>query len=157
LCSEPLLQYPDFKKGFIVTCDASSTGIGSILSQGQIVHGLPVAYANRVLIKAEKNYSTIERELLAIVWGCKQFRQYIWGRKFTIVTDHKPLTWIFKMNDPSSSIMRLKLKLQEFDYTIVYKKGKENGNSDGLSRMFSGTEPQEAIINALTGKLRTQV
>jgi hypothetical protein len=122
LCSEPLLQYPDFKKGFIVTCDASSTGIGSILSQGPLGHDLPVSYASRVLTKPERNYSTIEREMTAIVWGCKQFRQYIWGRKFTIVTDHKPLTWVFKMNDPSSRLMRLKLKLQEFDYTIVYKK-----------------------------------
>jgi len=77
LCSEPLLQYPDFRKGFIVTCDASSTGIGSVLSQGSIGHDLPVAYASRVLTKAEKNYSVIERELIAIVWGCKQFRHYI--------------------------------------------------------------------------------
>jgi len=76
------------KKGFIVTCDSSSTGIGSIFSQVTLGHDLPVAYANRVLAKAERNYSSIERELTAIVWGCKQFRQYIWGRKFTIVTDH---------------------------------------------------------------------
>jgi hypothetical protein len=152
LSSEPLLQYPDFTKGFIVTCDASSTGIGSVLSQGPLGHDLPVAYASRVLQKAERNYSTIEKELLAIVWSCKQYRQYIWGRKFTIVTDHKPLTWIFKMNDPSSRIMRLKLKLQEFDYTIVYKKEKENGNSDSLSRMFSTTEPEGADINAFTGE-----
>jgi hypothetical protein len=124
MCREPLLQYPDFKKGLIVTCDASSTGIGSVLSQGPHGHDLPVAYASRLLQKTERNYSTIERELLAIVWNCKQFRQYIWGRKFTIVTDHKPLTWIFRMNDPSSRIIRLKLKLQECDYTIVYKEKK---------------------------------
>ena len=130
--------------------DASSTGIGSVLSQGSIGHDLPVAYASRALTKPERNYSVIERELIAIVWGCKQFRQYIWGRKFTIVTDHKPLTWVIKMNDPNSHIMLLKLKLQEFEYTIVYKRGKENGNSDGLTRMFSGTEPEGADINALT-------
>ena len=153
LCSEPLLQYPDFKKGFIVTCDASSTGIGSVLSQGPLGRDLPVAYASRVLTKSEKNYSTIERELLAITWGCKQFRQYIWGRKFTIVTDHKPLTWIFRMNDPHSRIMRMKLKLQEFDYTIVYKRGKENSNSDALSRMFSVTEPVEAAVNAVSKEI----
>jgi len=74
LCSEPLLQYPDFRKGFIVTCDASSTGIGSVLSQGSIGHDLTVVYASRVLTKPEKNYSVIERELIAIVWECKQFR-----------------------------------------------------------------------------------
>jgi hypothetical protein len=59
LCSEPLLQYPDYKKGFIVTCDASSTGIESILSQGPLDHDLSVAYASRVLTKAERNHSTI--------------------------------------------------------------------------------------------------
>ena len=74
----------------------------------------------------------------------------MWGRKFTIITDHKILVWIFKMIDPSSRIMVLKLKLQEFDCTIIYKKGKENGNSGGLSMMFSEIEPEGAIINALT-------
>jgi hypothetical protein len=53
------------------------------------------------------------------------------------LSDHKPLTWIFKKNDPNSRIMRMKLKLEEFDYTIIYKKGKENSNSDGLSRMYT--------------------
>jgi hypothetical protein len=92
LSSEPLLQYPDFRKGFIVTCDASATGLGSVLSQGPLGNDLPVGYCSRVLTKAERNYSTIEREITAIVFGCKQFWQYIWGRKITIVTDHKPLT-----------------------------------------------------------------
>ena len=63
LCSEPLLQYPDYKKGFIVTCDASSTGLGNILSQGTLGYDLPVAYASRVLTKVKRNYYTIEREL----------------------------------------------------------------------------------------------
>ena len=124
------------KKGFIVTCDAIWTGIGSILSQGPLGYDLAFAYASRVVTKTERIYSPIQRELTALVWICKQLRQCIWGRKFEIVTDHKPLTWIFKMNDTSSRIMRLKLKLQEFDYTVEYKKWKENGNSDGLSRMF---------------------
>jgi hypothetical protein len=89
-------------------------------------------------------------ELTAVVWGCKQFRQYMWGQKFTIVTDHKLLIWIFKMIGPSSQIMMLKLKLQELYYTIVYEKGKENRNSGGLSGMFSETEPEGAVVNALT-------
>jgi hypothetical protein len=134
LCSEPLLQYLDFEKEFIVTCNASSSGIEAVLSHGTIGKDLPIAYASRVLNTSEKNYPTIARELTAIVWVCKQFRSYIWGRKFTIVTDHKPLTWIFEMNDPSTRIMRLKLRLEEFEYTIVYKNGKENSNSDGLTK-----------------------
>jgi hypothetical protein len=64
-------------------------------------------------------------------------------------TDQKPLTWMFKMNDPSSRIMRVKLKLQECDYTTVYRKGKENGSSDGLSRVCSETEPEGAFVNGL--------
>jgi hypothetical protein len=112
-----------------------------VLSQGTTGKDLPVAYANRVLTTPEKNYSTIERELTAIVWAYKQFRPYIWGRRFTIVTDHKPLTSSFRMTDPSSRIMRLKLKLEEFDYTIVYKKGnKILMVMDYLSRMYTGTE-----------------
>jgi hypothetical protein len=71
LCNQPLLQYPDFEKEFIVMCDASADGIGSVLSQGIIGKDLPIAYVSRVLTKAEKNYSTIERELTAIVWACK--------------------------------------------------------------------------------------
>jgi hypothetical protein len=78
---------------------------------------------------------------LAITYGAGNLR---------FVTDHKQITWMFKMNDPSSRIMRLKLKLQEFDYTIVYRKWKENGSCDGLSRMFSETEPEGAFVNGLT-------
>jgi len=68
------------------------------------------------------------------------------------VTDHKPLTWIFKINGLSFLIMRLKLKLQEFYYTTVHKKGKESVNSDGLSRIFSETEPRGETVHALTEK-----
>jgi hypothetical protein len=110
----PLGIEPDERNvAVVVTSDASSNGIRSVLSQRPIGKDLPIAYASRVLTAQERNYSTIERELTAIVWACKQFRPYIWGKKFTIATDHKPLAWIFKMNDPSSRIMRLKLKLEE--------------------------------------------
>jgi hypothetical protein len=67
LCNQPLLQYPNFERQFIVTCNASADGIGSILSQGVIGRDLPIAYASLVFTKAEKNYSTIEREPTAIV------------------------------------------------------------------------------------------
>jgi hypothetical protein len=92
LTSEPLLQYPDFARPFVLTTDASNDAIGAVLSQGPIGKDLPIAYASRTLISAERNYPTIEKELLAIVWSCKYFRQYPYGRKVTIVTDHRPLT-----------------------------------------------------------------
>jgi len=74
LCEEPVLQYPDFSKPFIITTDASGTAIGAILSQGLIEKDRPITpYASRILNNVEKNYSTIEKELLAIVYGVKHF------------------------------------------------------------------------------------
>ena len=72
---------------------------------------------------------------MAIIWGTKYFRPYLYGRKFTIVTDHKPLTWIFNIRDPTSRLMRWRLKLEEYEYKVVYKKGKLNSNADALSRV----------------------
>lgn len=72
LCSEPILQYPDFSKPFILTTDASGYAVGGVLSQGTIGKDLPVAYTSRILNSAEQKYSTIEKECLAIVY-CKSF------------------------------------------------------------------------------------
>ena len=135
LTEEPLLQYPDFTKPFVLTTDASNEALGAVLSQVPMGQDLPVAYASRTLLNAEKNYSTREKELLAIIWSCKQYRQYLFGRKFTIVTDHKPLTWVFSVKDPSSRLLRWRLKLEEYDYHIVYKPGIRNTNADALSRI----------------------
>jgi hypothetical protein len=106
LTTEPLLQYPDFSKPFVLTTDASSEALGAILSQGPIGQDLPIAYASRTLNNTERNYSVTEKELLAIVWACRQYRPYLYGKKFTIVTDHKPLTWVFNVKDPSSRLLR---------------------------------------------------
>lgn len=135
LVSAPILQYPDFTQPFNLTTDASDYAIGCILSQGPIGKDLPVAYGSRTLNKAERNYSTIEKELLAIVWACKHFRPYLYGRRFIIMTDHKPLKWIFSVQDPSSRLLRWRLKLEEYDYEIQYKKGRLNTNADCLSRL----------------------
>jgi transposase InsO family protein len=134
LSNEPILQYPDFDKEFILTTDASDEGIGAVLSQGRIGNDLPVAYASRTLNKAERNYNTTEKELLAIVWATKHFRPYLYGKRFKIVTDHKPLTWLFNVKDPSSRLMRWRLKLEEYDYEVLYKEGRQNTNADALSR-----------------------
>ena len=85
------LQYPDFSKPFILTTDASGIAIGGILSQGEINKDRPIAYASRTLTENEIKYNTYEKEALAIVYCVKHFRPYLYGRKFTLVTDHKPL------------------------------------------------------------------
>lgn len=134
LCSEPLLQYPDFTKPFVVTTDASQIAIGGILSQGTIGKDQPIAYTSRLLNDAEQNYSTIERELLAIVYAVNHFRPYLFGRKFQLVTDHKPLVWLNSVKDPTSRLVRWRLKLAEYEYEVIYKAGKTNVNADALSR-----------------------
>ncbi|XP_063994529.1 uncharacterized protein LOC135172231 [Diachasmimorpha longicaudata] len=134
LCKSPILQYPDFTKEFVITTDACGYGIAGILSQGEIGKDLPIAYISRVLGKSEKNYSTIEKEMLAIIYAVNYFRPYVYGRKFTLVTDHRPLTWINSVSSPNSRIVRWRLSMQDFDYRIVYKPGLVNANADALSR-----------------------
>ena len=90
LIAPRVLKYPDFTQRFILNTDASGEGLGAVLPQGTIEKDLPVAFANRSLNRAEKNYSTTEKELLAIVCRMRYFRPYLYGRKFTVVTDHKP-------------------------------------------------------------------
>jgi hypothetical protein len=133
LISKPILQYPDFSKEFILNTDASNEGIGAILSQGQIGKDLPIAYASRNLNKAERNYTTSEKELLAIIWGIRHYRPYLYGRKFKIASDHKPLLWIMNIKDSGSRLLRWRIKLEEYDYEIIYKKGALNTNADALS------------------------
>ncbi|CAK1581928.1 unnamed protein product [Parnassius mnemosyne] len=135
LTNDPILQYPDFNKEFILTTDASNVAIGAILSQGPIGSDKPVCYASRTLNESEVNYSTIEKELLAIVWATKYFRPYLFGRTFKILTDHKPLQWVMNLKEPNSRLTRWKLKLSEYDFSVIYKKGKNNTNADALSRV----------------------
>lgn len=151
LCSEPILQYPDFAKKFIVTCDASDFAIGAVLSQGKIGSDLPVAYASRALTEAEMNYTTTEKELLAMVYATQVFRQYLYGRPFTFVTDHKALIWLNNVKDPVSRLMRWKIKMSEFVYDIVHKSGKQNKNADALSRNVPVLKIDSAFCEGNTG------
>jgi hypothetical protein len=137
--NDPILQYPDFTQEFNLTTDASNYAIGAVLSQGKIGSDKPIAYASRTLNDNEVNYSTIKKELLSIVWATKYFRPYLFGRKFHIVTDHKPLTWLMSLKEPNSRLVRWRLRLEEFDYDIIYKKGKLNSNADALFRIEINT------------------
>ncbi|XP_062526266.1 uncharacterized protein LOC134199436 [Bombyx mori] len=134
LISAPILAYPDFSQPFLLTCDASNYAISAILSQGQIGKDRPIAFASRTLNKAECNYTVTEKECLAVIFGTKIFRPYIYGHHFTVITDHKPLEWLFRCKDPGSRLVRWRLILEEFEYDIKYKKGKLNTNADALSR-----------------------
>jgi hypothetical protein len=135
LTSQPILQYPYFTKEFILTTNASNLGLGAVLSQGDIGKDLPIAYASRNLNSAERNYTTSEKELLAIVWGVKHFRPYLYGKRLKIARDHKPLAWIMNVKDLWSRLIRWRIQLKEYDWEIIYKKGAQNTNADALSRI----------------------
>lgn len=103
--------------------------------QGDPPNDLPIAYASRTVNRAESNYSTTEKELLAIIWSIKPFRPYIYGRKFVIITDYRPLTWLFNVKDLGSRLIRWRLTIEKYDYKILYKPGKLNRYADALSRI----------------------
>lgn len=152
LVDEPILQYPNFSQQFVLTTDASNVGIGGVLSQIKDSKDLPIAYYSRTLNKSEQNYSTTEKELLAIINSVEHFRPCLYGQKFVIFTDHRPLQWLFNCKNPSSKLLRWRLRLNDYEYEIRYKPGRINSNADGLSRLLE-TETTEQV-NLTIKKLR---
>lgn len=135
MASDLILTYPDFNQPFVLTTDASNVAIGGVLSQ--IIEGKekPIAYLSRTLSKAEEKYSATAKELLAIYFSAKTFRPYLYGRSFIIYTDHEPLTKELKLTDATGRVTRQRLYLEQFDFKLIYKQGKQNVVADGLSRI----------------------
>ena len=147
LCSRPCLTPVDFKKEFILTVDASGTGLGAVLSQlGNDGTERPCAYASRSLSDVERKRAPFHLEYMAMTWACKHFKPYLAGRHFTIRTDHKPLLSLNKTK--GTTIERLQMELDQFQpYTIEYMKG-EKIPADGLSRLYENkTEEIEMSLN----------
>ena len=134
LVQEPVLILPDIQKPFRVDTDASGYGVGAILSQEKEGNWHPVAYFSKALSPCQQRYSTTERELLSIVLAVEHFQIFLYGEKFTVVTDHEPLKHLLKTKEPASRLIRWRWRLSKFDFTIVYRKGIKNGNADALSR-----------------------
>lgn len=153
LINPPVLAHPDFDKPFVLTTDASSLGLGAVLSQAQDGHDKPIAFASRALNDREaaraKTHST-ETELLAVAWGAKQHRPFLYGKKFILRTDNKALLGLKKMNNDNEEISqyREKLRLGGYDFDVEFKSGKINTNADALSRMYTMkivTDPEEKL------------
>ncbi len=134
LTTSPLLAYPDHSGKFFLDTDASGTGIGAVLSQEQGGHERVIAYASRTLTKAERNYCVTRRELLAVVFYVRYFRPYLYGRHFTIRTDHGSLRWLLNFRNPEGQIARWTQILGEYDYEIIHRPGRSHQNADSLSR-----------------------
>lgn len=146
ITTHPILRYPNMDKTFKIYTDASNYAIGAVLMQD----GQPCFYASRTLNPHEINYSTIEKELLAIIWAVKLFRPYIFGKEFYIHTDHQALKWLYTKylgKDLNPRLQRWILSLGEYQMKIEYLQGKDNKIADFLSRINADTN--EINLNTL--------
>ena len=141
LMQTPVLYLYDPKLPLKLACDASSYGVGAVLSlmlPDQSEH--PIAYASRTLNKHEKMYSQLDKEGVAIIFGLKKFNQYLYGSHFTLSTDNKALRYIFDPSAPipilaAARLVRWSVMLNGYDYDIEFKPTKEHSNADMLSRL----------------------
>ena len=141
LTTSHVLAHYDAKLTICLAADASAYGIGAVISH-VMPNGeeKPVAFASRTLTSSEQNYAQIEKEALALVFGVKKFHQYLYGRKFTLLTDHRPLTTILgpKKGIPPIAAARLQhwaVQLAAYSYEIEFKSMNDHCNADELSRL----------------------
>ena len=143
LVCAPILGYYDAKKSLTLQVDASSTGLGAALIQ----EDRPIAYASKALTPTQERYAQIEKELLAVVFGCAKFAEYIVGRDVTVESDHKPLEAIMKkpLHVAPLRLQRMLVQLQRFPgINVVYKRGDSLHLADALSRAHL----EEQLTNA---------
>lgn len=136
LSKPPVLGYADYSQKFELHTDASSYGLGAVLYQHQSGQPRVISYASRGLSKAEKNYPAHKLEFLALKWAvCDKFKDYLYGRKFTVMTDNNPLTYVLTTAKLDATGHRWLSALSAFDFNIVYRPGKSNADADGMSRL----------------------
>ncbi|CAM8920461.1 unnamed protein product [Rhodiola kirilowii] len=140
LTSTPIIQTPDWKKPFEIMCDASDFAMGAVLGQKIDKKAGVIYYASRTLDPAQRNYSTIEKELLAVVFALEKFRPYLLGAKVIVYSDHASIRYLMKKKEAKPRLIRWILLLQEFDVEIRDKKGIENTVADHLSRIVREDE-----------------
>ncbi len=135
LTEAPLLAHPDFSQPFILDTDASDLAIGSVLSQKIDGVERAVAFASRTLSKSERKYCVTRKELLAVVFFVKHFRHYLYGREFTLRTDHASLKWLMNFKNPEGQVARWLEILAAYMMKVEHRPGKLHTNADSLSRL----------------------
>ena len=135
LVSAPTFACPDFLLSFTLQTDASSVGLGAVLTQ--VIDGQErvIAYASRALTGAEQKYTVSEQECLAVIWAIRKFRYYREGYSFTVVTDHSSLRWLHNLKNPTGRLALWALELLQDNVTIVHRKGALHHVPDALSRI----------------------
>ncbi|GKA87853.1 reverse transcriptase domain-containing protein [Tanacetum coccineum] len=116
-------------------CDASDFAIGAVLGQRVEKHFRPIHYASKTMTEAKSNYTTTEKEMLAVVYAFEKFRSYLIMNKSVVYTDHSALKYLFNKKDAKASLLDFFLLLQEFDFKVIDTKGAENYAADHLSRL----------------------
>mgnify|MGYP000297764705 CR=1 FL=1 len=148
ICAHVELSYPDYSEDaekLELSTDASGFGAGACLTQVQSGETRVIAYASMCFSPAQRNYSTIERELAAIRWAVHTFRSFLFGVPFVLFTDHRPLVYMHTMSQQKSRLMRTLNELAEFDFEVKYKAGKDNTIADTLSRLGGASSSLEDV------------
>uniref|UniRef100_A0A0G4HRC9 Reverse transcriptase domain-containing protein n=1 Tax=Chromera velia CCMP2878 TaxID=1169474 RepID=A0A0G4HRC9_9ALVE len=135
LTSEPVLHHPDFDRDFLLKPDTSSDTIGAVLTQkDEEGHEHPIAFASRIMTDLEKKWSIMEREALALVYAVDVFKAYLYGRRFTVITDHRSLQHIHTQKDSQPRVMRWSLKLAIYEFEVQHRAGASHLDADAMSR-----------------------
>ncbi|GJW61877.1 reverse transcriptase domain-containing protein [Tanacetum coccineum] len=135
LTEAPILIAPNWDQPFEIMCNASDYAIGAVLGQRIEKHFRPIHYASKTMSEAETNYTTTEKEMLAVVYAFEKFRSYLIMNKSVVYTDHSALKYLFNKKDAKARLLRWVLLLQEFDFSVIDTKGAENYAADHLSRL----------------------
>lgn len=150
MLSYPVLRLPDAERRFYLITDASASGLSAILSQRDDDGAdYAVNFASRSTSVPEKKYSPTQLECLALKWGMFYFRPYLYGREFTVITDHVALKWLTSMRNPSGALTRWALYLQSFDFVVEHRAGKIHQNADALSRYGYENDGHTNSVNVL--------
>lgn len=150
MASAPVIACPDYSLPFFLQTDASDVGLGAVLFQRKGDQEQVLSYYSRTLRPSEKNYTTTEKECLAVLWGIEKNREYLEGLPFTVITDHLALRWIFKLPNPTARLGRWVMELRNHDFVVEYRKGALNVVPDTLSRHPLGSNATDESCNALS-------
>ena len=134
LTEAPILGYPSAHEDYILDTDASGMAIGAVLSQVRDGQETVISYFSKALNGHEKNYCIARKELLAVVFSVRHFKQYLYGRKFIIRTDHAAFKWLMRLKEPEGQLARWLECLSEYDFFVEHRTGTQHKNTDALTR-----------------------
>lgn len=133
--SPPVLAFPNFKLDFVVVSDACDLAAAAILGNKNGSEERPIQYFSKSFNEAQRKYSTVQKELLAAIWGIKWYRSFLISRPFYLVVDQRSLIWLLKGEYKNAMVHRWAIEIMEYNFTVVHREGKLNVCADALSRI----------------------